>query len=246
MYPGGFTVEVTTLSPKATEEDVYKFFAFCGEIEHIEIIRSSEYDCTAYVTFNDTYALETAVLLSGAFIEDQQIGISRMHTYIDESDLWNDRSILTGGSSGEASANAFVSSPGEAITVAQEVVKTMVAKGYVLGKDALVKAKALDESYKVSSNAAAKVAELSNRMGLTKKINAGLEVAKSIDGKYHVMETTKMAASYTGRTAVAAANSVVSSSYFCKGALWVSDILNRAAKASAQLAANQDPPPANK
>lgn len=39
MYPGGYTAEVTSLSPKATEKDVRDFFAYCGEIEHVEIIR---------------------------------------------------------------------------------------------------------------------------------------------------------------------------------------------------------------
>lgn len=133
--------------------------------------------------------------------------------------------------------NQFVSTPGEAVTVAQEVVTTMLAKGYTLTKDALTKAKALDESYQVSSTAAAKVAELSDRIGLTDKIFAGMEVARSVDQKYHVKETTMTAASYTGRTAVAAATAVVNSSYFSSGALWVSDALNRAAKAAADLGA---------
>lgn len=127
--------------------------------------------------------------------------------------------------------NQFVSTPGEAVTV----VTTMLAKGYTLTKDALTNAKALDESYQVSSTAAAKVAELSDRFGLTDKIFAGMEAAKSVDQKYHVSEATMTAASYTGRTAVAAATAVVNSSYFSSGALWVSDALNRAAKAAADL-----------
>lgn len=39
MSPGGYTAEVTSLSPNATEKDVYDFFAFCGAIEHVEIVR---------------------------------------------------------------------------------------------------------------------------------------------------------------------------------------------------------------
>jgi RNA recognition motif-containing protein len=39
MYPGGFSIEVTGLSPKASEKDVYDFFAFSGAIEHVEIVR---------------------------------------------------------------------------------------------------------------------------------------------------------------------------------------------------------------
>lgn len=34
-----YTVEVTGLSPSATEQDVGDFFAFCGEILRIEIER---------------------------------------------------------------------------------------------------------------------------------------------------------------------------------------------------------------
>ena len=131
--------------------------------------------------------------------------------------------------------NEFVSNAGEAVTMAQEVVKTMVAKGFVLSKDALARAKDYDESHQVSATAAAKVAELSQRIGLMNTISAGVQAAKSVDEKYHVSEMTKSAVLATGRTASAAANTVVNSSYFSKGALWVSDALNRASKAAASL-----------
>ena len=111
----------------------------------------------------------------------------------------------------------------------------MLAKGYILGKDALSKAKTFDESHHLSATAVAKVAELSQRIGLTDKICAGVEAAKSVDQRYHVSETTKSAVSATGRAAAAAASTVVNSSYFSKGALWVSDALSRAAKAAADL-----------
>lgn len=39
MYNGGYTAEVTSLSPKATENDVYDFFSHCGTVEHVEILR---------------------------------------------------------------------------------------------------------------------------------------------------------------------------------------------------------------
>lgn len=122
----------------------------------------------------------------------------------------------------------------------------MLAKGYVLGKDALVKAKALDESYRVSATAAAKVVEISNRIGLTDSINASVEVVKSVDEKYHVSDMTKSAAiatgvaavtaaTVTGKAAAAAGSAFVNSSYFAKGAVWVSDMLSRAAKSAADL-----------
>ncbi|CAK7328027.1 unnamed protein product [Dovyalis caffra] len=247
MYPGGYTAEVTSLAPKATEKDVHDFFSYCGAVEHVEIIRSGEYACTAYVTFKDAYGLQTAILLSGATIADQRVCITQWGTFVDESDPWNTPWKNEENTSSEGiHVNQFVSNPGEAMTLAQEVVKTMLSKGYVLGKDAMVKAKAFDESHQVSATAAAKVAELSNRIGLTDKIHAGMETVKCVDERYHVSEITKSAASatgtaalaaatYTGKTAAAAANAVVNSSYFAKGALWVSGVLTQAADAAADL-----------
>lgn len=111
----------------------------------------------------------------------------------------------------------------------------MLSKGYVLGKDALIKAKEFDQSHQVSATAAAKVAELSQKIGLTDKISAGVDAVRSVDERYHVSETTKSAVSATGRTAAAAANSIINSSYFSAGALLVSDALTKAAKAAADL-----------
>jgi hypothetical protein len=132
-------------------------------------------------------------------------------------------------------SSQFVSSAGEVVTMTQEVVKTMLAKGYVLSKDALAKAKDFDESHGVSATATAKVSELSQRFGLTDKLSAGYEAVKSVDQRYNVSETTKAAASATGRSVAAAANSVVNSSYFSKGALWMSGALTRAAQAASDL-----------
>ncbi|KDP41168.1 hypothetical protein JCGZ_15575 [Jatropha curcas] len=238
MNQGGYTVEVTGLSPKATEKDLYEFFSFSGVIEHVEIVRSGEYACTAYVTFKDSYGQETAVLLSGATILDQRVCITRWGHYVDEFDFWNRAStVVEDGTESNVlpQRSQYVPSAGEAMTMAQDVVKTMLAKGYILGKDALQKAKTFDESHQVSATAAAKVAELTERVGLADKIFAGMEAVKAVDQKYHVSDITKSAVSATGRTAAAAANSVVNSSYFSKGALWMSDALHRAAKAAADL-----------
>ncbi|XP_015901907.3 binding partner of ACD11 1 [Ziziphus jujuba] len=236
MNSDGYTVEVTGLSSKATEKDVYDFFAFSGAIDHVEIVRSGECACTAYVTFKDAYSQDTACLLSGATIIDQRVCITRWGHYQDEFDFWNTpqrNEYETSSSHSERSQ--FVSNAGEAVTMAQEVVKTMLAKGYVLGKDAIAKAKSYDESQQVSATAAAKVSELSERIGLADKIHAGVEAVKSVEEKYHVSEMTKSAMLATGRTATAAAITVVNSSYFSRGALWVSGALDRAAKAAADL-----------
>lgn len=121
------------------------------------------------------------------------------------------------------------------MSLAQDVVKTMASKGYILGKDALGKAKAFDESHQVSATAVAKVAELSERFGLTDKIFAGVEAARIVNQRYHISDTTRSAVSATGRTAASAASAVVNSGYFSQGALWVSGALGRAAQAAADL-----------
>ncbi|XP_022151229.1 binding partner of ACD11 1 [Momordica charantia] len=237
MNPGGYTVEVTGLSPKATEKNVFDFFAFSGAIELVEIVRSGEDACTAYVSFKDAYSQETACLLSGATIVDQRVYITRWGHFDDEFGFWSRPSGHHEEDSRSTSPqrSQFASSAGSAVTMAQEVVKTMLAMGYVLGKDALIKAKAFDESHQVSATAAAKVADLSQRIGLTDMIGAGFEAVKTMDEKYHVSQTTKSAISATGRTAAAAADTVVRSSYFSRAALLMSDALNRAAKVAADL-----------
>lgn len=120
--------------------------------------------------------------------------------------------------------------------MAQDVVVRMVSMGYQLSKDALARARDFDESHQVSATAAAKVADLSKRVGLTDTIYAGVDAARSVDERYQVSETTRTVVSATGRTAAAVTNTVVSSSYFSAGALLVSDVLNRAAKVAADLA----------
>lgn len=237
MSLNGYAVEVSNLSPRATERDLYDFFSFSGAIEHIEIIRSGDYASTAYVTFKEPHSLETAVLLSGATIIDQHVCIARWGHHEETSSFWDRPTwrVEDDNDSMASQAHQFQTTPGEAVTMAQDVVKTMLAKGYILGKDALSKARAFDESHQVSATAAAKVAELSNRVGLTGKISAGVDAVRAVDQQYHVSDTTKTVVSATGRTAASVAHSVVNSSYFAAGAMWVSDALNRASKAAAEL-----------
>ncbi|XP_023157212.1 binding partner of ACD11 1 isoform X2 [Zea mays] len=202
MSETGHTVQVTNLSSRVSESDLHEFFSFSGPIEHIELIRSEGYGATAYVTFKERFALETAVLLSNY------------------------------------QTCQYNTTPQEAFTVAQDIMKTMLEKGYVLSKDALAKARAFDESYGLTAAAAARAAELSKRIGLTDRVNAGVGAMRSVDETYRVRETTKTVATATGRTAAKVVNGIVTSSYFSAGAMILSDALTRAAKAAADLAAH--------
>ncbi|VAH53389.1 unnamed protein product [Triticum turgidum subsp. durum] len=228
MSGTGYTVEVTNLSSSASENDLHEFFSFSGPIEHIDLIRSGGYGSTAYVTFKEPYALETAVLLSGATIVDQPVCISRWGQPDEPCNFW-DRPTWQVEEEIEYR---------EALTVAQDVVKTMLSRGYILSKDALSRARAFDESHQLSGSAAAKAAELSRRLGLTDRVSAGVGAIRSVDETYHVTETTKTVATATGRTAVKVMNTIVTSSYFSAGAMMVSEALTRAAKAAENLAAH--------
>ncbi|CAI0387622.1 unnamed protein product, partial [Linum tenue] len=174
--------------------------------------------------------------LQGATILEERVCITRWGHYEDKFDFWNRPSTTTDYEKQQhQQTGQFVGDAGQAVTKAQEVVKEMLAMGYVLGKDALGKAKEFDESHQVSATATAKVAEFTERIGLSDKLFAGMEAVKAVDDKYHVSETTKSAVSATARTAASAANTVINSSYFSKGALWVSGALNRASNYASDL-----------
>eukprot|EP01018_Ginkgo_biloba_P037743 Gb_35128 [translate_table: standard] len=231
-------VQVINLSPNATEKDVWDFFSFSGTVENVELERVGEETQVAFVTFKESYAVETAILLSGATIVDQRVCIVHWGESEESFDFWKRQSwkLEEEGQESEVNrGNQFVSTPGEAVNMAQEVVTSMLSKGYVLGKDALSKAKSFDETHQVTASAAAKVAALSQRMGVTDRISAGAETFRSMDERYHVLEKTKSVLVAAEQTASSAGTAIVNSRYFSAGALWLSGALSKAAKAAADL-----------
>ncbi|GLJ07571.1 hypothetical protein SUGI_0069880 [Cryptomeria japonica] len=85
----------------------------------------------------------------------------------------------------------FVQNPREVVTMAQDVVSTMLSKGYILGKGALRKAKAFDESHQIIASAAANVVSLGQKIGINDKLIVGAQCIKSVEERYHVSEETK-------------------------------------------------------
>lgn len=230
------TVEVTNLSPKATEKDVYDFFSFSGKIDHVEIMRHGEYSSTAFVTFNEAHALDTACLLSGASIVDQPVCITRWGVYDDKSyGLWASIPwVVHHEASHEEGEGSFIPSFG--VGEAGAMVKAMLSKGFVLGRDAAAKAKAFDETHGVTATAAARVADLSEKIGLSGKLSSSMEALRAREDEFHIAETTRAAVSSTGKTAAAIAGAIVNSSYFSSGALIIADAFTMAANAAGGLA----------
>uniref|UniRef100_A0A804M9K1 RRM domain-containing protein n=1 Tax=Zea mays TaxID=4577 RepID=A0A804M9K1_MAIZE len=148
MSETGHTVQVTNLSSRVSESDLHEFFSFSGPIEHIELIRSEGYGATAYVTFKERFALETAVLLSGATIVDQPVCITYWGQPEGTFNFW-DRPTWEVEEEIEYrnyQTCQYNTTPQEAFTVAQDIMKTMLEKGVNAGVGAM---RSVDETYRV-------------------------------------------------------------------------------------------------
>ncbi|GAB2227532.1 hypothetical protein Droror1_Dr00009354 [Drosera rotundifolia] len=224
------TVKVCNVSLSAFEKDIKEFFSFSGDIEYVELNSENERSQTAYVTFKDTQGAETAVLLSGATIVDQSVIIA----------LAPDYKLPTVASLPQTGIeNRTDGASGSAVQKAEDIVTTMLAKGFVLGKDALGKAKSFDEKLQLSSTASAKVASLDQKIGLTEKISLGTtlvnEKMKEVDQKFQVSEKTKTAFATAEQTVSNAGSAIMKNRYILTGTSWVTSAFNRVSKAAGEV-----------
>ncbi|RVX01809.1 Binding partner of ACD11 1 [Vitis vinifera] len=208
------TVKVSNVSLGASEQDIKEFFSFSGEIEYVEMQSENERSQVAYVTFKDTQGAETAVLLSGATIVDMSVIIAPAPDY-------------------KLPAAASVQPR------AEDVVSGMLAKGFILGKDALNKAKSFDERHQFTSTASAKVVSLDQKIGLTDKISMGTTLVKDkvgeMDQKFQVSEKTKTAFAAAEQTVSNAGSAIMKNRYVLTGASWVTGAFNKVAKAAGEV-----------
>lgn len=217
------TVKVTNVSAKATVQDIKEFFSFSGEIQCVDVHPEGEQSQTVYVTFKDSQGAETSVLLSGATIVDQAVVIA----------LAPDHNMpdATSATSPNAPNNKNVEAVVSAVRKAEDVVSSMLAKGFTLSKDALNKAKTFDEQHQLSSTASAKVASVNQTIGLTGKISAGTtivnEKVKEMDQKFQVSEKTKSAFASAEQTISSAGSAIMNNRYVMTGTTWVTGALSR-------------------
>ncbi|XP_050222950.1 binding partner of ACD11 1-like [Mercurialis annua] len=224
------TVKVGNVSLGATEQDIKEFFSFSGEIDYVEMLGDNERSQIAYVTFKDPQGAETAVLLSGATIVDQSVTIELAPDY----KLPAAASVPT-----TATENSAASGAGSAFQKAEDIVSSMLAKGFILGKDAVGKAKTFDEKHQFTSTATSKVASLDQKIGLSEKISAGTSLVndkvKEVDEKFRVTETTKSALAAAEQTVSNAGSAIMKNRYVLTGATWVTGAFNRVAKAAEEV-----------
>ena len=120
-----------------------------------------------------------------------------------------------------------------ALQKAEDIAVSMLAKGFVLGMDAVEKAKAFVEKHQLTSTATAKVASLDRTMGLSQKFSTRTlvvnEKMKEMDEKYQVAEKTKSALAATEQTVSTASSVIMSNRYILTGAAWVTDAYNKVA-----------------
>lgn len=137
----------------------------------------------------------------------------------------------------QASESSFGS--GSAVQKAEDVVTGMLAKGFVLGMDALNKAKALDEKHQLTSTAAAKVATLDQSIGFSEKIGMGATMVndkvKEMDEKFQLSEKTKSAISAAENTVSSAGSVIMKNRYILTGTSWVTGAFSRVTKVAGEV-----------
>ncbi|XP_006647726.1 binding partner of ACD11 1-like [Oryza brachyantha] len=215
------TVKVHNVSLEASEQDIREFFSFSGFILHVELQSGDERSQFAYITFKDDEGSERAMLLTGATIVDMAVIITPATNYQPPAAVLADlESKNIGGVE-------------SALRKAEDAVGSMLAKGFVLGKDALEKAKSFDERHQLTSTATAKVSSLDRKMGLSQKFNTGtlvvIEKMEEMDQKYQVAEKTKSALAAAEQTVSTAGSAIMSNRYILTGAAWVTDAYSKVA-----------------
>ncbi|XP_062182125.1 binding partner of ACD11 1-like [Phragmites australis] len=221
------TIKVTNIPPSATAENMKEFFSFSGEIEYVEMRRESETSQVAYVTFKEFHGADTALLLSGASISDVSVNITPVEDYELPPEAYSH------GNTKDMSS-PLTPTGAAAVKKAEEVVSTMLARGFVLSKDALKRAQSFDGRHQLLSSATARVASLDRRLGLSDKFSLGTAVARGaargVDERFQVSELA--------RDAFAAAEGVVAGSpYASRGAAWVSAAVGAVARAASDVSA---------
>uniref|UniRef100_A0A0E0DHS9 RRM domain-containing protein n=1 Tax=Oryza meridionalis TaxID=40149 RepID=A0A0E0DHS9_9ORYZ len=216
------TVKVSNVSLKASLRDVKEFFSFSGDIVHVEIQSGDDLSQVAYITFKDNQGSETAMLLTGATIVDMAVIVTPA------TDYELPASVL-------AALEPKDSKP-SALQKAEDIVGTMLAKGFILGRDALDRAKALDEKHQLTSTATARVSSFDKKMGLSEKISVGTSAVndkvKEMDQKYQVSEKTRSALAAAEQSVSTAGSAIMKNRYVLTGAAWVTGAFNKVANAA--------------
>ncbi|KAK8505690.1 hypothetical protein V6N13_073334 [Hibiscus sabdariffa] len=233
------TIKVSNVSIRATERDINEFFSFSGDIEYVEMQSDNEVSQIAYVTFKDSQGAETAILLSGATIVDLSVSISLAPDYKLPPAAFVPPPAPAALAPPPAIQNKNPAGADSTVRKAEDVVTGMLAKGFILGKDAVNKAKGFDEKHQLTSTASAKVASFDKKIGFTEKVSAGTTVVsgkvREVDQKFQVSEKTKSALAAAEQKVSSAGSAIMKNRYVFTGASWVTGAFNKVAKAAGDV-----------
>lgn len=105
---------------------------------------------------------------------------------------------------------------------AVDVIAAMLAKGFLLGKDAVSKAKEFDEKHDLSASAKSSVVNFDKNTGISEKLTAGTAVVnqqmKAVDEKYQVSEKTRAALAVAEEKVAIAGSALMKNRYILTGA----------------------------
>ncbi|KAJ7535165.1 hypothetical protein O6H91_12G021600 [Diphasiastrum complanatum] len=218
------TVRVSNLPLRATKQDIVDFFSFSGEIQHIDLQREGDRSQIAYVTFKDHESLDTALLLSGAKIVNQSVTIVPVEGHIPSQD--SDEHLEGLSAAGDTDTEEK----------AKTLIANVLAKSYLLGKDAMNMAKAFDQKHQISAQASATVSNLDKNVGISEKVKVGTSTlnqgVRTVDEKFQVSEKTKVALSAAEQTLQSAGSALLKNKYIFTGATWVTGAFSKVAKAA--------------
>lgn len=224
------TVKVSNVSHSATEQDIKEFFSFSGDIDHVELRSVDEWSRVAYVTFRDFQGAETAILLSGATIVDQSVIITNATDY---------QPPRTMSLPPPYEEHKPTSGPQSIARKTEDVVATMLAKGYILGKGTVGKAKSFDEKHRITSTATAKVVTLDRKIGLSEKIGAGASAVngkvREVDQRFQVSGKTKSAITVAEQKVSNAGSAMMKNKYIFSGVSFVTGAFSKVGQAASDV-----------
>ncbi|KAE8733680.1 putative calcium-binding protein CML18 [Hibiscus syriacus] len=142
------------------------------------------------------------IALPGATIVDQSVMVELAPDYKHPDNACT--TPATGNNTGQGE---------ERLKKAEDVVSTMLAKRFIVGKDALSKAKAFDEKHRVTSTASAKI-------------------RREVDQKYQVSMKSKSALEAAEQSVSTDKSSAMKNRYVFAGAAWFTAAYKRVAKAA--------------
>lgn len=202
------TVVVTNISPSANEKTLSEFFSFCGKITSLKLTKFPNKGGEAVVVFETESAAKTALLLTNALIADRPITVA---PFFEEVHSEKSPNLPETGETVELKEQISHKTPASTDNTHTSVIASLIAAGYILGNDALNKARAIDEENQISSKiisaatvAKDKMTEIDQQLHITETIsNIGTTITtkvNDIDQTYHVSDNVNAAIKTVSQT----------------------------------------------